>query len=64
MNYLIELHADPRFAAIVERLKTARPAIPLYADGKTLEQWAYATGAREGFDLALSFLAIMEKSNE
>lgn len=64
MNYLLELHSDPRFAAIVDRIKVARPPVPAYVPGATLEQWAHATGMREGFDLALAFFAITEKPNE
>ena len=52
--FLFEIRADPRFTALVEKLRTARPHIPVYPS-TTEEEWKFKSGERRGFDLALSF---------
>lgn len=64
MNYLTELRADPRFLAILDRMKVARPRIPPYRPGSDLDHWAYETGMHDGFDLAMAFFGETEKLDD
>ena len=56
-TFLFELRTDPRFTALVARLKTGRPQVPMYP-ATTEDEWKFRSGQRNGYDLALSFFNI------
>ena len=51
---LLELYAYPGFAAYIQLLKDARPAIPKWNADIQQAEWIFESGYQAGFDFVLS----------
>ena len=51
---LLEHYADPLFVQYVQKVKSLRPDVPKWKEGKSIEEWIHKSGQQAGFDLAIS----------